>query len=662
MRRLRILLTFLPLIISASSVAQSFDLDKDRQPVASLNGLWRFHAGDNPAWADPNFDDSGWSLLHSDRSWAEQGYPGYEGFAWYRFQLLIPPSLTDISINPPMIANSYEVYADGVLIGAYGKMPPHRELMTFNRYVVYKVPQPSGPPAPASRKVSIAIRVSFWKDLLSISDGGPISSIGLLVGDSRQVRLNRELTISSLHWRFASAETLGFLRLLTGFGTIAFFLVRRKDFEYLWFSINMFCAGADSWLYILSIFRPFRLPQVNLWLVFIELAGKLAILGFYRQLLRPHVRWLFKAAVICVLLGIPLILQSNLWQSLLPEQGSDILAILLDVPFYVWIVVALSTTARHKSKSDSRWIDARLLLVPALLDALMYFYREACYLVYYLGWSHVIPLAQRYQILEEPFPIEIGQVAEALWLLGIFAVLVLRFARTRSEQERYASEVEGARHVQQFLIPDDLPKIPGLIFESDYRPAREVGGDFFQVIPDPEDGSALVFVGDVAGKGMQAGMLATLLVGSMRTAATFTRDPVIILSTLNNRLHGKGNATCLSLRIRSEGAATLVNAGHLPPYLNGLELPMEGALPLGTIPNNDFPILRFQISPGDTLTLITDGILEAQKTDGELFGFERITQHLAVNSTASSLATAAQNFGQEDDITVLTIARVSFAV
>ena len=108
-------------------------------------------------------------------------------------------------------------------------------------------------------------------------------------------------------------------------------------------------------------------------------------------------------------------------------------------------------------------------------------------------------------------------------------------------------------------------------------------------------------------------------------------------------------------RSEADGRATLVNAGHLPPYLNGVELPMEGALPLGTIPNLDFPILHFHISTGDMLTLISDGIVEAQKPDGELFGFERITAHLAHSTAASTLATAAQEFGQEDDITVLTI-------
>lgn len=278
-------------------------------------------------------------------------------------------------------------------------------------------------------------------------------------------------------------------------------------------------------------------------------------------------------------------------------------------------------------------------------------------LTYTLGWQGFTE-DYTFVLTNEPFPISLDMVAEFLFLAAVFGILIFRFTRTRGEQERYATEVEGARSVQQFLIPDDLPQVPGLVIESDYRPAREVGGDFFQVIPDATDGSALVVVGDVAGKGMQAGMLATLLVGAMRTAATFTRDPAVILSTLNNRLCGKGNATCLALRIEADGRATLVNAGHLPPYRNGVELPMEGALPLGTLPNLDFPVLHFEMSHGDTITLISDGILEAQKPDGELFGFARITEHLAHSATASSLAVAAQDFGQEDDITVLTIARL----
>jgi serine phosphatase RsbU (regulator of sigma subunit) len=157
---------------------------------------------------------------------------------------------------------------------------------------------------------------------------------------------------------------------------------------------------------------------------------------------------------------------------------------------------------------------------------------------------------------------------------------------------------------------------------------------------------------------MEAGMLATLIVGAIRTAAEFTTDPGHILSLLNKRMQGRGLATCLALRIERDGRATLANAGHLPPYLNGNELAIEGALPLGAIPGIDFPVLHFMLEEGDTLMLMTDGVAEAQNAEGHLFGFERIAEMLLKGVAAAALATAAQAFGQEDDITVLTVRSV----
>jgi hypothetical protein len=244
-------------------------------------------------------------------------------------------------------------------------------------------------------------------------------------------------------------------------------------------------------------------------------------------------------------------------------------------------------------------------------------------------------------------------------LLGsvILAVFVRDLIRDRGDKMQLAAEIAAARSVQQYLIPDQLPMTPGLAITSEYRPAREVGGDFFQVLPDPADGSVLIVVGDVAGHGMKAGMLATLIIGAIRTAAVFTTDPARIVALLNARMHTRGLATCLALRIEKDGKATLANAGHLPPYLNGQELPVEGALPLGAIPSVDFPVMRFQFAEGDTLMLMSDGVAEAQTADGRLFGFERIGAMLCEHATAAALAAAAQAHGQEDDITVLTVAR-----
>jgi serine phosphatase RsbU (regulator of sigma subunit) len=199
------------------------------------------------------------------------------------------------------------------------------------------------------------------------------------------------------------------------------------------------------------------------------------------------------------------------------------------------------------------------------------------------------------------------------------------------------------------------------VVESEYRPSREVGGDFFQMIPHTTDGSLLIVAGDVAGKGLRAGMLVALLVGAIRTAAQYVADPAAVLGALNLLLVGRSDAqaTCLALRIAEDGAVTLANAGHVAPYLNGEPLPMPGALPLGMIENAETSVLHFQLKQGDRLTLISDGVPEAMDQRGQLFGFERVHQLLQSAHSAAEIAAAAQTFGQEDDISVIAISRLA---
>jgi serine phosphatase RsbU (regulator of sigma subunit) len=156
-------------------------------------------------------------------------------------------------------------------------------------------------------------------------------------------------------------------------------------------------------------------------------------------------------------------------------------------------------------------------------------------------------------------------------------------------------------------------------------------------------------------------MLVAHIAGVLLNEASHSSDPERILCALNSCLCERDHAmaTCIALRIARGGSAVLVNAGHLPPYLNSSELPMEGALPLGAIAGMEFPVLRFQLNDGDSLTFMTDGIVEAQNARGDLFGFERVGDMLHTRVTALELARAAQGFGQEDDITVLTVSRVS---
>jgi len=186
-----------------------------------------------------------------------------------------------------------------------------------------------------------------------------------------------------------------------------------------------------------------------------------------------------------------------------------------------------------------------------------------------------------------------------------------------------------------------------------------VGGDFFQIIPHKTDGSLLIVAGDVTGKGLKAGMLVALLVGAIRSTERFTSDPELLLSELNQRLIGRNDAqaTCLALRIDLDGAVTLANAGHMAPYLNGEPIAMEGALPLGMMEDAEFSLIHFQLKQGDKLVLMSDGIAEATDAEGHLFGFERVLKLLHTATTAAAVANAAQSFGQEDDISVISVIR-----
>jgi sigma-B regulation protein RsbU (phosphoserine phosphatase) len=630
---------------------QKFDLANGRVPVASLDGLWRFHTGDDPAWANPKFDDSKWPLVRSDQTWVEQGYRGYTGLAWYRFAIAVPPGMDHISLYLPQIVSCYEVYADGTLIATFGKMPPNATPYTswFN-FQVYPLP----PGKYSGRTVVIALRVWAWQGDTAAGGGGP-STGGALIGDSNAIDERNALGRASLLWDLASNQALALLQSVAGLGALALFLIRRQERGYLWFGLNMLLAAVSfGWLEVTYRSQICNLPLMEFLLSVAESGSILASLAFFHDLLRPPRSWLLRFAVVSLGLRSLLAILWSLFPTIVTLPVLNLLDVLLSLPSSAWILWCVFIAAKSKS------LDARLLLAPVVLSTSAGLVEGVSWITYTLGWQHKFgfyaPLTQK------PFPIHLVQVTDTLFLVSVFAILILRFTRTRSQEERFAGEVQAAREIQQYLIPALLPQTPGFRIESEYRPAREVGGDFFQVLPGEQDGSLLIVVGDVAGKGMRAGMLATLIVGAIRTAAAFTVDPARIMALLNERLQGRGMVTCLVLRIEQGGDAILVNAGHLPPFLNGSELPMEGALPLGAIAGIEFPVLRFQLAEGDSLMLMSDGIAEAQERDGNLFGFERIERMLQQHTTAAGLATAAQVFGQEDDITVITVARMAEAV
>jgi phosphoserine phosphatase RsbU/P len=196
-----------------------------------------------------------------------------------------------------------------------------------------------------------------------------------------------------------------------------------------------------------------------------------------------------------------------------------------------------------------------------------------------------------------------------------------------------------------------------LSFRAPNIPAQQVGGDFFQLFPD-RDGSLLVVIGDVSGKGVKAAMLVSLIVGLLQKTAGQTRQPIQVLLDLNCELvsHMQGRfATCCCALLSADGSMLIANAGHLSPYCDGREIDVPGGLPLGLSPDASYEQVRVDVEPGARLVFLSDGVVEARNKSGELYGFERA--RIVSTQPASEIARTAQTFGQEDDITVLGIER-----
>jgi Stage II sporulation protein E (SpoIIE) len=620
---------------------QIVDLQKDRIQITKLTGPWCFHTGDASAWADPAFDDTGWSRLTPDRSWFTQGYRDYAGPAWYRLHITAPEGTNDLAIFFPLVRSSYAVYANGSLIGQTGGLPPHPRAM-FSANAINFIPRRLIAP---DRALVLAVRVWYWPPLAG-SDGGGIDVVPVL-GDAGAVARWRDLQIHDAFWASAIDCVLFAANALSALLALSLFALRRAEREYFWFGVAQICWTIASAASMAPEFLRIPLALYDLVYVFSLCGGIFLNLVFFHVFLQQRRRALFWIGALPILLSFPMIcLALAGWITF--EQFSRLQAIAF-VPYSIAVSVLL---IRSACKENS---EARLLVLPYTISCFGFVY---AYALTFLDMSRHSALDTFEQHLEHliwwPFPVDYFSLIGLLCISSVCGVLILRFARSRRDEERLASELEAARVVQQILVPAENPSIPGFAIEAVYRPSGQVGGDFYQIVPTGA-GSVLAVIGDVSGKGMPAAMTVSLLVGTFRTLAHYTQSPGEILGAMNQRMLTRsrgGFTTCMVLRIDLDGSATAANAGHLLPYLDGCEIELENGLPLGLDPDSAYPESSFSMGPGAQLLLTTDGVVEARGKSGALFGFERTA---AISTEpAEEIARAAEFFGQEDDITVLT--------
>ncbi len=629
--------------------------------AVDLFGPWRFHTGDDPTWSAPNLNDDQWEKVDlrspddgpqpglgkssSVPGWTALGHPSDAGYAWYRLRVNVTGTNQKLAIKMPAeVDDAYELFVNGEQIGHFGRFGQRGVLAYFSQPKAFPLP-------PDLRGGPVVIAIRMWMDSatrFNAPDAGGLHGppmIGQAAQIATQVRVAWDEVVQEVGSGFLETLVL-FLALAV---SLTHFWLDRDDKAYLWLGSVCLSTLLSNLVLLISNFTtaiPQTVSTISRDVCFTPVRIGLWVLFWAAWFGLGPPRWLRRTVGSLVLL---LAAGTAMLRPPLHGQYVPLHAAVYLVPALLWIklgLAALLIWITYKGVREDR--EEGLLALPAILLAVAANYQHELQLL------HV-----RIQYSLFGFHLSLGQISTMLSLSIVTLMGSRRFLKAQRQKVQWQLEVEQASELQQVIIPRVLPHVPGLRIDSEYRPSRDVGGDFFQIIPDARDGSVLVVVGDVTGKGLRAGMLVALLVGAIDAAVREDPHPSNLLFTINEQLceRGYATATCLVMKIDAGGSLSVANAGHLPPYLNGREMDMEGALPLGTLQGMEYPAVAYELEDGDTLMLMTDGVVEAQDEKGTLFGFDRMNELAARDASAAEIADAAQRFGQEDDILVLRLVR-----
>jgi serine phosphatase RsbU (regulator of sigma subunit) len=267
-----------------------------------------------------------------------------------------------------------------------------------------------------------------------------------------------------------------------------------------------------------------------------------------------------------------------------------------------------------------------------------------------------------------------GKIAEE-WGMGTIGATLRkqRLEQEIRERERIEQELRVARHILQASLPKEVPELVGWQISPFYKPAREVGGDFYDFL-ELDDGRLGLVVGDATGKGVPAALVMTSARSMLRAVAQVSESPGKVLARINDPLASdippNMFVTCFYciLDPRS-GHLVYANAGHDLPYLwhgGGAEELRARGMPLGLMPGMDYEEQEIILQAGESALFYSDGLVEAHNPEGEMFGFPRLRALVAKYGEDRSLGNilleelysfVGKGWEQEDDITLLTLER-----
>lgn len=603
--------------------AACLTLKLNAQIVEATNCVFR--EGDDPQWARPDFDDSGW-----DKSPPQN--LAQSRFLWRRCRIDATPlrglAPLILQIRSPF---AWTVSVEGIAAGSFGNLQTGSVTLELTQLVRI----PSELEGRSSYLVAIrTTRASPNFDLI-----GPGRDLALGTEDALQLRRFRRIQQDvSLRWLPSVMAPLIFA------AAMLLLVLSRADpnrREVFWLGI---VAGGFALRRIVDLIAVLQLAlpsNVALVLLLLGSIGASTEPWLFYSLRKKPVPRLFTAPFLVVMVssilgGLPAFgLDSYFWFSVRNQPMLLTLDLVFDALLWASAVLAYWPIGRLNRRDLTLFITGLVWMLGSW----------AVFTLELPGISSAasIVLGRQFQT-----------VASIPSILVFIVVLASQFRRVHHEHDDLTADMQAARVVQRRLVPERIPPVAGFQFAAAYLPAKEVGGDFYRIFA-VEGGAILVVVGDVSGKGLMAAMTVSVLMGAME--AMRSRRPGEFLAELNNvaKAHlESGFVTCCAALITPSGDMTIANAGHPAPYCDGREAEVEAGLPLGIVPGVAY---AESVMHGERFTFVSDGVVEAENAQRELFGFDR-TRDIS-SKPAQEIAEAAKAWGQNDDITVVTVRRNS---
>jgi phosphoserine phosphatase RsbU/P len=244
------------------------------------------------------------------------------------------------------------------------------------------------------------------------------------------------------------------------------------------------------------------------------------------------------------------------------------------------------------------------------------------------------------------------------------------------QKETLERDLKLAKEVQESFLPEELPLIETYQFDALNQPALEIGGDFYNFFKLPENKLGIV-LGDVSGKGISASLFMARLTSDLQYYTLLHPEPRVLLTQINKILcerakRGMFVTLVYILLDTEENQIKIANAGHMPPIYSDDECThllghdSKKGLPLGIIPDAEYEQETFELKKNSSITIYTDGVIEAKNYKGELFDIKRLinvieTQSCDPQLIVKAIINAVDKFtlteGRSDDLTLLAFSR-----